>query len=233
MRNLKNAPIAEAIAQVNFQSPGEVRMTDLKKWVGDIRGFNEEHIQEMQIKAGHTPDVSQYGFKFFNPGTKEFLQATRNFFAYSRTSKYTEWLDFRNTASARLISFLRDSQAVNVSRVALRYINKFQIPYDHENLDRYLRIRPVMGNLAQKRPESLTLQYTLPISDIDGRAKVGMRLERAADEKWQVLLDIDVFVSGNFSPTEEAIVAELDKLRDVKNDIFKESLTDETLKTFD
>lgn len=233
VKTLANAPIVEALAQINYESGRPVGDTELQTYLKPFSGYRSEELNQVQVAPPSPPTVQRYGYRLANETASELIQITRDFFALSRTAKYKNWPDFRTQLQLGFAKFLAEANVTNVNRLALRYTNRFQIPREIGSIKDFLNIYPEMGDLSQNKPETLILQSTMPISAIDGRANVIVRLDRTADDNSIVVLDIDVFMTGKFKPAVEDLLVGFDKLRAIKNDIFLKSLKDDAIKTFD
>lgn len=233
MKTLANAPIIEALAQINYEIGRPINDSDLHGFLNLFSGFKSEEISQVEIKPGAPPQLNRFGFRLSNDSTQEFIQITKDFFAYSKTSKYKDWEDFRGCAQKAFERFMAASGTTNINRVALRYINKIEVPNDLAGLSRFLKIYPVIGEIAENKPETLILQFTMPIKSIEARANIAMRLDRTADEKHILVFDIDTFTTGKFKGSADDVMTELAKLRTVKNDIFRKGLTDDAIASFD
>jgi uncharacterized protein (TIGR04255 family) len=232
VKTLTNAPIVEALAQINYEIGHPVESAELDAFIKPFAGFAAEEISQIQIAPPADPKINRYGYRLSNQPKNESVQLTKDFFAYSSTSKYKDWSDFRGRVQSNLVKFLSVSNAININRLALRYNNRVLIPHDLANLNAFMKVYPNLGDFAENRPETINLQYTMPISSIDGRAIVTLRMDRNSDDKWLLVLDIDVFVAGKFKPSYEDLLAEFDKLRDVKNEVFGKTLTNAAIATF-
>lgn len=232
MNTLDNAPIVEALAQINYEIGRPVEQSDINTFVKPYSGFTFEDINQVQIAPNVPPVLNFFGYSMSEPKTGEFIQITKQFLAYSQTAKYTDWAKFRISILNTLATFLTVTPVINVNRIALRYNNKISIPYDLHNFGEYMKVFPQLGEVSKFGPESINLQYTMPMSKYDARANVTLRFDQNALDTWIAVLDIDVFKTGNFKPNIDDLMIEFDRLRLAKNEIFKKSLTDAAISTF-
>lgn len=123
----------------------------------------------------------------------------------------------------------------SVTRIALRYINKFSLPFQHkDDLERFLRAAP---NIPDEAPQLIS-EYLGRVACIapecQAIALVTQQLfaQRTPDGA-PFVLDIDVFREEELAVDSETLLPVLQTLRGLKNRIFFSFLTDETLGLFE
>ncbi len=231
MKTLANPPIIEALAQINYETSSPVEDSQIHGTKTGHANWNAEDVLQLQIGPSGI-NTNLFGVKLTDPTSKEVLQITKQFFAYSQTAKYTKWDNFRPAIQGHIDSFLTSFAVTNIDRIALRFINKFEVNGTISDLSRFLAIRPTFDSNLNSPPDSIVFQYTMPISQVEGRANVGFAIARAPEDKLSITLDIDVFISSRFKADSAELMNDFDKLREQKNLIFETCLTPELIKLF-
>ncbi len=143
-----------------------------------------------------------------------------------RRPPYPSWEEFSDKARPLVDEFLEVAKPGHVSRLALRYINHFQLPY-RDPKDYFVAL-PTL-------PDSLGLPVDTLLSSIkahDSETGFSARvthflLDDLAPEKIGFLLDIDVFSDNHFGPVTDQFWGTLTHLRHFKNRIFFELITEQ------
>ena len=133
----------------------------------------------------------------------------------------------RNTFASRI---RRSRFAV---RCALRLINRIEIPV-LVDLKQVLRTRVEVGDGLSPLMDEYFARVVVPFDD--GRkaaiTQASEPVTRADATERGVILDIDVFSTKVFKPTDDAIWSEFEALRDIKNKCYFESLTPAKVETY-
>ena len=241
---LRNAPITEALIDIRvkiqddfnverFQSLHDEIVTEYPdkkkklKWEG-----------KLEIKEGGTP-VSEgtktvTGYLFKSTDGKQIFQARIAGFTFNRLKPYDKWETFRDEA-LRLWKLYRDIFSPEIIRVALRFINKIDIPIPSQTVldfDDYLAAGPIVPKELPQGVSSFLTRVVIRDSDIDAMAIITQAFEQIIDPKFiPIILDIDVFKQKEIISEEEAWQA-LEKMRHLKNRIFFASITEKAKELF-
>lgn len=132
---LKNPPISEVICQVKFPpilKIGKELPINFQDVVRPVfPGIDIE--QGVQIQMGVSPaeekpliDASPKIFRFKSPDGKQAVSLSIDFFALS-SKQYTGWVDFSEKLSFVKSAFLKEFNPSFVSRIGLRFINRFNL----------------------------------------------------------------------------------------------------------
>ena len=77
------------------------------------------------------------------------------------------------------------------------------------------------------------MQLTIPNPDIEANAIINETIENVSNsQRLPLIFDIDVFREVNIVENKQEIWATFDQLRDFKNEIFFNSITDKTRELF-
>lgn len=233
MKTLNNSPVVEALAQINFDATSKISFEVIETISKSFKVTSIEDINELILLPDGVSQINKFGKKLINRDSATVIQITRDFFAFSLTSKYKDWEHFSGLATAQFETFLSGLKIGNVNRVAVRYTNKIPVKGGLKNIKTVLQTRPELQNFLGYSPETVSMQMVMPLDKIDGRSIVTMRIDKTAKDDSILLLDLDVFMLGNFKPEIKTLISEFEKLRDSKNEIFEKVLTNECIESFD
>lgn len=238
-----NAPITEAIVDLRVELEEGFELARLKD-VGDTVKSEypkQEEMVESGLQFAVGPDGGSaslqrktLGTKFVTVDGKQIFQSRLNGFTFSRLAPYDRWEPFRDDAR-RLWKAFRDVTApAAVTRLAVRYINRIDIPGDKIDLKDYLRTSPEIAPELPQMLEGYFMQLQLPFSELAGRCLINQTIvPPAREDVVSVVLDIDLFRDRDVPQDEETIWRFFETLHDEKNNIFEACITDSTRKLFE
>ncbi len=240
-KHLSKAPITEALIDIRVMLPAHTRTIEhLAALDEKFRGLypDKKTINEFQYKleAGppHTEQTSskQLGFKYTNGDNTQVIQATISGFTFSRLPPYEDWTKLRAEAWRAWEIYADLVQPESIIRVASRYINKLDLPGPHIDFDQYLNYVPVVPKTL---PQALAGFFSrIVVPDIKGQclAIITQMYQPGQDPSAiSVVLDIDVFREKLFVNEQEAW-ATIDQLRDFKNLVFFDSITEKSAELY-
>ncbi len=117
--------------------------------------------------------------------------------------------------------------------MALRYINRIEIPLPIRDFKDYLLTIP---QIAPNLPQALAhfiMRLVVPNPEIGATAVINVVMDQSSSAKFQpIIFDIDVFKIMNHPGNSEEIWQDFDQLRIFKNEIFFNSITDRAKELF-
>lgn len=246
-RHLAKAPITEALIDLRVRPRADLKAEQQLSFLPSAlqAGYPSKEVQnvfeaELQIGAAEgkfRPRGSAIHGYFYRSATeREVVQFRPDGFTFSRLRPYTEWNSVRADARKLWHAYLEQAKPELVTRVAVRYINHIPLPLPITDFGHFLLAPP---KLPEGAPEALSGFLTR----VTGRfphtgifANITQSLQRALtqEESIVILLDIDVFKRAtDFQPADDTVWNLLDRLREVKNDIFFGSITERTAELFE
>jgi len=118
-------------------------------------------------------------------------------------------------------------------RVALRYINRLDLPMPMDNLNTYLRTYPEVGPDLPQSLAGFLMQLQIPHEDIKAFLVLNQAMVPPAREGVaSMILDLDLFRTSNLPQSDEEIWEYFEILRTRKNEIFEGCITDATRRLF-
>lgn len=241
-----NAPITEALLdiQVSWQKPVDFRA--LEPFCEAIaanypnRRFRKEFRAQFSVSdegdaVATGPEGGIVGYLLTSADGSQIAQARVNGFSFSRLRPYQDWERFRSEASRLWDSYLSLTQPDSIEQIALRYINRLELPLPFGDFREYVRTAP---DIAPGLPQSLShflMQLQIPSPAHDAIAIVTETMEAPIGDETSLpfILDIDAVRTGKLDPRDEALWDRFEKLHDLKNEVFFHSITDKAKELFE
>jgi len=153
-------------------------------------------------------------------------------FTFSKLEPYTTWEAVFGEADRLWRIYVQRAQPVEISRLAVRYINRLRLPAPVE-LGQYLEAPPV---LPPPIPQAVREFLTRVVVEAGNGASAILiqALEASLDPATvPLLLDIDAFREVSLLPDDPSIGQIFEQLRRLKNDIFFASITKRTVEMYE
>jgi|SRR5579862_1977503 len=233
-RIYKNPPIIEAVLDLKF-TPGD--SFDFAKLDASCREkYTREYpivLKQVQNNVSFEfsenpalgPVISHEGLRFVSADEKQILQLKTDGFTFSRLKPYEQWESFRDEAKKLLDIYQELALPKNVTRVALRFINRFDFPTSSVDLSEYLNIFPQIPDIYKLN--GLAMQVILDQPDIRSTLVISQALiPPARPGVISLLLDFDLFnqESRDFDKLSDFLAL----LHSKKNEVFESAITDKT-----
>ena len=240
-QHLTKAPISEAVFEIKTIPASSweeaERTAEIKKIYPSGYTFNSESMFEQSFgflsipPTSVSPVVSWKGLKMISNDKTEIIRFSRDAFSFSRLRPYTDWEDFssKSLTNYELYKTIHKS-AGNIKRLGIRFINS--IDYDGNDLSNYLKHPPVMAGNADKTFNGFLHHNSYSVPDEGFQINHIQMLKPAAENQKNAVLIIDVDIFVDKIKPDFKINTALSKMRELKNDIFFGSLSEETLRRF-
>ncbi len=243
---LKKAPIVEALADIQVTFPQGVDIAKIETVYQELadRFPNREQQGFVEFGVTTTPQglpqsfnakSSFAGLRLSSVDKKRIIQVGGRGFTFSQLAPYRNGDEFRDEASTLWNTFAEVTKPASVRRLALRCINRIELPLPFHDFDEYFQ---TFIRLAPGIPQSLAellVRFALPHPNNPNMAAlVTLQVEPVQPNASHiaVLFDIDVFQMVSLEPTDPQIWEILATLREFRNQIFFESLTPEALRMY-
>jgi len=240
-RRLPHAPIKEALIDIQVAFPQKVTIEALNSRYAKIAdqypkhetlrrgefGLHNEDGQPTTVTIGH----AVAGYRYSSEDGCRVAQFRMDGFTFSQLEPYNTWEEMRDEA-ARLWGVYVDAVSPDpITRVGTRYINVMKLPL-HAELKEFLTAPPSIPPGLNQELGSFLTRIEIRDPAIEAQGFLTQALEGVHDDYAPIVLDIDVFVAKQFDPREDEFWGYLEKLRDFKNTVFFESITEETVGIF-
>ncbi len=241
-----NAPIVEALIDIQVDLPPEVTLSDLAKFQDSVKDRfpirREQSMMQFQFAAqvGIEPQISQSsgvtGYLFLSSEREpsKAVQARLNGYTFSKFKPYNSWAEFRNEALELWSLYRSITNPVRIRRLGLRTINRIEIPIPFERFEQYLLTLPKIAPGIDGGISEFLVRFVMPQTESDEVAivTIGTDATQTANQKLPVLFDIDVYNEAVFDPSSSDPWDRLERLRGIKNTIFFKSITPDTMELF-
>ena len=244
-RHLKNAPITEAIIdfRTNLPPTFEIKkLLILKEKLSDNFPKIQEHrfiksgfqIKEGKPIAALSEDHGIRGYFLRPEDEKKVVQFRIDGFTFSQLKPYSYWKEFVSEAKELWKLYVDKTQPESVTRIAVRYINHMDLPLPITDFSKYLTAPP---NVPKELPGSISRflsKVVIHNSEIGISANITQALEKSARPNYvTIILDIDAYKQGEFDSNNGDIWPIFEELYEIKNQIFFNSITEETARLFE
>lgn len=236
-KHYPKAPIIEAVLDLqvlpsesfkrSFYDAIKKELVDTFKGT-DINEMSVEfHFEEGEKRNSHTE--KKVGMRFESADGKYVIQARENGYAFSILNHYDRWESFSKEAYKYWNVYKRIFKPQKVTRQALRYVNRIDIPEPRFKLEDYFKVYPhVFDDTVEVNMAGFFMQAQIPLEQ-GGTANLTQTV--AAPVKpgcTSIILDIDVFDYKSFKPASADLKTRIETLREQKNSVFKAAITEKT-----
>lgn len=233
---LNKAPITEAVIDLQIKLPigFEVKKIDslYESFKGqypkkeELRKF-DGRVEFKREEQTFTPISEQIGgYRFSSADGKQIVQLRIDGFTFSRLTPYIDWKHLRNEAH-RLWQIYKSVTDPLITRVALRYINKINIPMPIRDFADFLTAPPIVPEALPQGVSSFLTRVVIPEPYIPANAVITQVLEPIIKPDFiPIILDIDVNNSKPEGIEEHEAWELLEKFRHFKNKIFFNSISE-------
>lgn len=218
-------------------------MIDYKPYMGQMRDklpllvenisgkLNIEGTPAVGItKVSATTDNKLESYILCTTDQKVKLELGVDSFTYNEETPYLGWDDFISKI-IHYLSILDDFyKGKVVSRVSVRFINKFDFESFNDPTDYFKMI------ISSTDPDGFLypiatygFKFTLRIPKSSIHSIINHNVEQLGSSQYLYILDIDVVNNINLMYSKDVIVENTNRLREIKNGIFFDSVTDKTI----
>ncbi|MBW4635964.1 MAG: TIGR04255 family protein [Iphinoe sp. HA4291-MV1] len=232
-------PITEALIDLQIEVPSEKDVSVLTKFLNDLKSDYPKHEYLLDFQSQFQLDSSltttttitqKYtGFRVFSTDNKQVIQLRLNGFTFSRLAPYDKWESFRDEARRLWEIYCKTIDAKTVTRVAVRYINRIDLPYPFNDFKEFLLTLPEISPKLSQGLSDYFMQLQIPQTDLDAMLVLNEGIIPSDKENSvSVLLDIDLFSNIKISSHDNSYWNILENFRIRKNEIFEGCITDKT-----
>ncbi|ADV48706.1 hypothetical protein Celal_1393 [Cellulophaga algicola DSM 14237] len=169
------------------------------------------------------------GVQVMSKNRQEFFTITDTKFTFQSHEKYTGWDNFRDKAFQFWHLFNNSFNIKELSGVSLRYVNRINLPLDLKRIDKYFTTY-----IKDDNNTFSIANFQLKFSSFDKENKfrfnISHLLDAPLDEYVPYIFDIDVLSDVRIENKNDLLLALFEKIRDKKNKLFNDGITDETKK---
>lgn len=200
----EKAPITEAIIDLSVKPSAEVSLDVLRRLADDLHvdypksGPVYETTGRLHVKPGVPAAASAHqahtGVRCQTEDGRHICQLLLGGVAHSWLAPYDTWDPFRDRARAVWTKYREAINVESTTRLAVRYINRVDIPQAKVDLKEYFRTLPEISPDLPQSMAGFFLQVQLPLEDIQARAIINQTIIPPPDSGTiSVILDLDLF----------------------------------------
>ena len=241
-----NAPITEALLDIRVTLPAETDLAKLATFHDAIKQqypSKQERLAwrgHVEIKTSPVPEVSQSatggpdGYLFTSVDGRQVVQARLDGFTFSRLKPYDKWESLRDEAKELWQHYVKIASPETVTRVALRYINRIELPLPMRDFKDYILTTPEIAPELPQGLDSFFMRLVIPDPKAQAVAIVTETMEPIDESRNRLplIFDIDVFRMAAFSVQDKTLWETFEHLHNLKNDIFFKSITPKARELF-
>ena len=232
-----NAPLTEAILDIRVKLPSEIKPPQLKKVQLEEKGEYPRREEQLVVvgkmsvgeQVGASAKQTVNGYRFVSQDKRQIFQARIDGFTFNRLAPYETWESFRDEARRLWNVYRSIAKPQTITRLALRYINKLDLPLPLNDLKDYLHTIPEISPKMSQEIRGYFMQLQLPQQDLGAMLLLNQTLTPPPGPNLvSVILDLDLFCQENVPREEEDIWKQFEVLRTRKNEVFEACITNKT-----
>jgi uncharacterized protein (TIGR04255 family) len=171
------------------------------------------------------------GWRYSTADGSRVVQFRRDGATFSILKGYQDWDEARSSARVLWEQYREWNSPTKVSRLAVRYINVLNLPMGVD-FDLFLTAAPRVPPELPQMVSGFFQRTVIPFSADGTTAIVTQALEPPHETVVPVVLDIDVWYNVLVDLAAPEIWIQLDRLRNIKNQIFFSSITERALEQY-
>jgi uncharacterized protein (TIGR04255 family) len=231
------APLTEAVLDIRVELPSEIALQDLSGvQIGEEERYPQQEdnvivVGQMSMgrQVGASAQQTHNGYRFVSQDNRQIFQARLDGFTFSRLSPYETWESFRNEARRLWEVYRLIAKPKNIKRIALRYINRLDLPLPIKDFKDYLRTIPEISPDMAQGLSGYFMQLQLPQPDLEAMLHLNQTLiPPPGPNLVSVVLDFDLFCKDNVPSEDKDIWKQFETLRKRKNEVFEACITNKT-----
>lgn len=243
-RILKNPPIISAICQIKFEKKPEL-LKEVLQIEPSIRVSLPTRNENVNVgidlgstaipigvsKISFTSDAKVDTYVYFSNDLKTKLEVQEDTLTFIDENQYLGWDSFKNNALKYFNLFGKMLDGFQLQRASIRFINRFELS-DFENPQEYFRTQISSSDELYPLPYPLrqyNFRLVMDVPDSRILASVNQNVQSILNNKYEYIFDIDVLDHMEEPFCLSKLESSLDKLREVKNEIFFRNTTDKAL----
>jgi uncharacterized protein (TIGR04255 family) len=237
-----NAPIMEALLDIRVRLPEQTTLTDLAAFQVHVKTRFPEKKERKFVRGDFKlePEPSALvsasgsdGYFFECSKEKKIVQARLDGFTFNKLKPYENWESFRSEGRELWALYFKMANPTKVTRIALRYINRIEVPLPMKDFKEYILTSPEVAPELPQGVAHFFMRLVIPNDDIGAVAVITQTMEEpTTDDKLPLILDIDVWQKTEYEGENGKMWDEFEKLRKFKNDVFFGMTTDKAKELF-
>ena len=241
-KRYKNPPLIEALCEFQFETDVSWDLTLIGLVYDKLKEYFPKKQQlQLNLAIAATSETSeQVGnipllplVRFLDKDEKTLFQLGQNLLTVNHLKPYSSWEEFSLIIENVLKKYLETAKPEKLRHVAVRYINRIEVPKANFNLEALFRFRPLIPTDLQKSIEAFFIGVNLPCEDVKDilRIQLGTASSETSDIIVLIFEIIYTFAQPGDIPLGD-ILQRVDVAHRNIEDAFEFCLTDELRQTF-
>jgi uncharacterized protein (TIGR04255 family) len=236
------APIREAVLDIRAELPTMVDLPQLSGYYERIKDrypqkrermrFQGEFRIQKGVAESSTPKAEVDGYLYTSADGKDIVQVRLDGFTLNRLQPYDRWEAIRDEAQRLWQHYLTIAKPESVIRLALRYINRIELPLPFHDFKDYVLTTPEIAPSLPQALKTFFMRLEIPDDRFNAVAILTETIEPPHEKSLPFIFDIDVIREAKYDPASPEIWQIFEQLRNFKNEIFFNSLTDKAKELF-
>jgi uncharacterized protein (TIGR04255 family) len=239
----ENPPVTEALCEFRFPSPQPWDWTVAGLLYGKIAEEFPIREQGNVVTASFDPAGNPIGqqvqtsVRFMSPERTEVVQLAPALLSIHQLKPYRSWDHFRSRILRILGIFRGEIEVESLNRIALRYIDRVELPPGRQELNDYFRVMPHVPDPIPQVFQSFLTQLLIPYGENleGGPPESWLRLAFASVDpttpnQFAVVLDVEVFSEDKTVPEIDGVADWIEVAHSRLEDAFEAAFTDKTRK---
>ena len=239
-----NAPITEAVLNINVQLPKETKVENLMNLYDNIKDRfsekEEQHFFKSEFKLPKKGDPGEpqqtygtLGYLFRSPEEKKVVQSRIDGFSFNKLKPYESWELFQTEGQKFWDLYTQIANPIKITRISLRYINNIEVPLPFNDFSEYILTNPAIAPGLPQSVNTFFMRLEVPNPDIDAIAIITQTMKPPIQtNKLPLILDIDVIKQFDYGMDFDKMWNDFGKLRNYKNEIFFQTTTEKAKELF-
>jgi uncharacterized protein (TIGR04255 family) len=242
-KKLNNPPVVVALFQIKYNST-IIKLSDFIKFDTQLKHNFPIRRDNIQVginlgsssipigisKISGTSDAKIGSYVYFSVDQKIKLEISENTITYIDERSYQGWLNFKESTIKTLLILSDVLNNIDITRTSIRFINRFTFD-NFDSPQEYFKTL-ISSNEDNQLPFPLRqygFRLLMDIPNTDIYAIVNQNVENVRANSFIYTFDIDVLDRQHLLFDKETLAVNLEILREVKNDIFFNNVTQKTL----
>ncbi len=241
-----NPPIVEAVFDVECDLPPGQEIAGLEGLTRQCfrdryPKFRTQFVQEYKIPA--TPDESHgvavrhgvQAFQFLQEDERQLVQVRVQGFSFNRLAPYTSLDDYLPEIERTWRLYLGLAKPLQIRLIRLRFINRILLPMreGRVQLDDYFRVGPRLPEEDKLALVGFLIQHAAVEVETRNQVNIVLTGQKPEGDKLPVIFDNCVAAVEPGEPEDWSwILAKIQVLRDLKNRIFRSTVTEKCVDLF-
>lgn len=241
VQHLHNAPIKEALIDIRVTSAVDLdSLKQVHKLIIDrypekkdiqVKTIGFDFSKNKEMAASH--DLEIIGYRYETEDGRNILQLKVDGFTFSRLEPYEDWESMVNEAKELWEKYTDIMHPKSITRIAVRYINAIALPLPIADFSDYITAAPIVPPELPQSLSGFLTRITINNPDTKSYCVVTQALEEGNDRNVSFVLDIDAVITdenrvNEYAPPYSRLWDDFEKLRDFKNKVFFNSITETT-----